>query len=183
MSLKHAILVLLETEPSSGYDLLKQFKQSLGYFWNASHQQVYQQLKQMTLDDWIEFSVESQPDKPDRKVYRMTDRGRQALLDWLAQPVKPNRINDALLVKLYAGHLTEPDALLAELERHRSLHQHTLDKLKAIETQFQQLSPERKQTMRLPYLTLRRGLLGEEAWLTWADEVHQELVGGPQPRS
>ena len=29
----------------------------------------------------------------------------------------------------------------------------------------------RRQGWRLPYLTLRRGILGEQAWLAWADEV------------
>ena len=41
MSLKHAILTLLESQPGSGYDLVKRFKDGLGYFWNAKHQQVY----------------------------------------------------------------------------------------------------------------------------------------------
>ena len=48
MSLKHAILILLETEPGSGYDLVKRFKAGLGYFWNAKHQQVYQELKKLS---------------------------------------------------------------------------------------------------------------------------------------
>ena len=69
MSLKHAILVLLETEPSSGYELVKHFKQSLGYFWNAKHQQVYQQLKKLTESKQVTFQEQSQIDKPDKKIY------------------------------------------------------------------------------------------------------------------
>ncbi|MBP8236831.1 MAG: hypothetical protein KAX63_03840 [Pseudomonas sp.] len=29
--------------------------------------------------------------------------------------------------------------------------------------------------LRLPYLTLRRGILGEQSWLAWADEVEHVL--------
>lgn len=175
MSLKHAILVLLETEPASGYDLYKQFKQSLGYFWNASHQQVYQQLKRMTEDGWLKYSAESQSDKPDRKVYRMTDKGRKALISWISTPVKPNKINDALLVKLYGGDQVPPEALIEELERHTAIHRHTLDKLLAIQSQYEHLPDDQRPAWELPFLTLRRGILGEEAWLVWAAETHQAL--------
>lgn len=176
MSLKHAILVLLETEPSSGYDLVKQFKESLGYFWNASHQQVYQQLKRMTEVGWLEFEHEPQADKPDRKVYRVTPEGRAALKKWLAEPAKPNKINDALLVKLFAGTSTEMPVLIEEIRRHYGIHRHTLDKLRAIEARYQAMPADQQALWRLPYLTLRRGILGEEAWLNWADETLAELT-------
>ena len=57
MSLKHAILILLETEPGSGYDLVKRFKAGLGYFWNAKHQQVYQELKKLSEAGWLAFAT------------------------------------------------------------------------------------------------------------------------------
>ena len=82
MSLKHAILVLLETEPGSGYDLLKRFREHMGYFWNASHQQIYQQLKWMHEAGWLVVSTEPQQGKPDRKVYELTPQGHEALLAW-----------------------------------------------------------------------------------------------------
>ncbi len=171
MSLKHAILVLLETEPSSGYDLLKQFNNSLGYFWNAKHQQIYQQLKLLSAENLIEYKLEEQHGKPDRKVYKITKSGVAELSSWLNNSVKPNKINDALLVKIYGGHLTDADNLLAELENHLHLHQKVLLQLKQIEQKYLNLTEELKEKYKLPYITLRRGILGEEAWLTWADEA------------
>lgn len=175
MSLKHAILVLLETEPSSGYDLMKHFKRSLGYFWNAKHQQVYQQLKRLHEEGLIDYTLEPQAGKPDKKIYAINEHGIEALKDWLASPVKPNKINDALLVKLYGGHLTTDQNLLDELDRHIETNQRTLEELLAIEQQFLAL-PENKQAhYRLPYLTLRRGIIGEQAWLTWAEEAKKAI--------
>jgi PadR family transcriptional regulator AphA len=173
MSLKHAILVMLEKEPGSGYDLLRQFKQSLGYFWNASHQQIYQQLKSLNSDSLISASVECQNGKPDKKVYSITDKGRETLAEWIAQPVKPNRINDALLVKIWGGHLTSSENLMKELEKHIEIHQHTLDKLESIEQQYLSLDQGKQAYYKLPYVTLRRGILGERAWLEWANETKQ----------
>ena len=175
MSLKHAILILLETEPGSGYDLFKRFKDGLGYFWNAKHQQVYLELKKLTESGWLEFEAHSQDSKPDKKVYRLTTTGHSELQRWLSEPVQPNKLNDALLVKLFGGELTSEDNLRAEMSRHVAVHRQTLDSLQAIERDYLALPPAQRQSWRLPYLTLRRGILGEQAWLAWADEVALEL--------
>ncbi len=175
MSLKHAILVLLETEPSSGYDLVKHFKSRLGYFWNAKHQQVYLQLKKLTEDEWITFKAHSQSNKPDKKVYEITELGRKGLGDWISQPVKPNKINDALLVKLYGGHLTSKDNILAELAAHKKSHESVLENLLNIENNYLELNKDKQAHYLLPYMTLRRGIIGEKAWLEWADEVEKTL--------
>ena len=175
MSLKHAILVLLETEPSSGYDLLQHFKQSLGYFWNAKHQQIYQQLKKLLDEKLIEFTTERQEGRPDKKIYRITAKGTLDLKEWIAAPVKPNKVNDALLVKFYGGHLTSQQNLQDELTRHHATHSNTLTQLLAIEDTYLQLPEAKQQQYKLPYLTLRRGILGEKAWLAWAEEVKKTI--------
>lgn len=175
MSLKHALLIMLEAEPGSGYDLVKRFKGQIGYFWNATHQQVYHSLKKLSEAGWVEFEVHGQSDKPDRKVYKITPAGHDALVEWLEAPVKPNKVNDALLVKLYGGFHVDTACLQDELARHVAIHQRTLQKLLAIESQFQSLPMDKQNKYRLPYLTLRRGILGEQAWLAWAAEVAQSL--------
>ncbi|HLD66407.1 MAG TPA: PadR family transcriptional regulator [Pseudomonas sp.] len=175
MSLKHAILILLETEPGSGYDLVKRFKAGLGYFWNAKHQQVYLELKKLSEAGWLAFAEEAQETRPDKKVYRLTAEGHAELLRWLSEPVQPNRINDALLVKLFGGELTGADNLRDEMARHVAVHRQTLDSLLSLECEYLAWPDEQRRGWRLPYLTLRRGILGEQAWLAWADEVAQEL--------
>ena len=85
MSLKHAILILLESEPGSGYDLVKRFKAGLGYFWNAKHQQVYLELKKLSEAGWLDCQAQAQETRPDKKVYRLTPSGHAELLRWLEQ--------------------------------------------------------------------------------------------------
>lgn len=176
MSLKHAIMVLLETEAGSGYDLLKRFKQRLGFFWQASHQQIYQQLKVMHQAGLIDYSVDNQQGKPDRKIYVMTEAGHKELISWLNQACKPQKINDSLLVKLYGGHLLDSAVLLEEIQAHREQHNKALAIMLEIEQQYQTLSDLERSKLALPFLTLRRGILGEKAWLAWADEVEMFLM-------
>ncbi|GAA6151882.1 PadR family transcriptional regulator [Pseudoteredinibacter isoporae] len=177
MSLKHAILTLLETEESSGYDLLKQFQSRLGYFWNASHQQIYAQLKTMHADGLIDFHIEAQDNKPDKKIYTLTNAGRDALSDWVRHPLKLGKVNDALLVKLYAGHLADQSQLLEEMKDYRDNHQRMLNTFRAIEDEYRSSTKKEQENLALPYLTLRRGIIGEQACLDWADEVIRFLKG------
>lgn len=175
MSLKHAILTLLETEEGSGYDLLKRFKQRLGFFWNASHQQIYLQLKKMHEAGLIDYEREAQKGKPDRKVYRVTQLGKETLLEWMEGHVKVDKVNDALLVKLYAGHLVEPSLLKSEIEHHKTIHTRMLNTFLALEKDYLALNDSEKTPYTLPFLTLRKGILGERAWLAWAKEVEAYL--------
>lgn len=177
MSLKHSLLVMLSDAPATGYDLSQQFKGGIGFFWNASHQQVYQQLAQMTKDGWVSFETQPQPDRPDRKVYAITEAGQKALGNWLSTPVPPSKSKDALLIKLFAGDKLVPiNTLREELYRHRAIHQKSLDKLLTIAAEYSAKSPSEQHALRLPYLTLRRGITGEQAWLAWADEALQILT-------
>ena len=175
MSLRFAILTLLESDPGSGYDLMRHFKAGIGHFWNASHQQVYQELGKLHTEGLVEFEVEHQSERPDRKVYRLTGPGQSALAEWRLQPVRPPKVNDALLVKVYGGLNVPPAQLLAELEEHAVLHRERLEEYRASEARFLAMTPEERVPYRLPYLTLRRGILYEQDWLRWLDEARVEL--------
>jgi len=176
VSLKHSILVLLDRSPGSGYDLVQSFRQGIGNFWNASHQQVYRELAKLLKEKLVDCEIKKQSDKPDRKVYRLTAGGRKALRQWMAAPAKPPRVNDALLIKVFGGAHAGAGELLAELERHRGFHEKKLAKYHEMEQQFQTLPQAAQGPYLLPYLTLRRGILNEEGWLQWEQEVRTALT-------
>ncbi|MEN9435698.1 MAG: hypothetical protein RIR09_353, partial [Pseudomonadota bacterium] len=47
MSLAHAVLTSLIEKSSSGFELARRFDKSIGYFWHATHQQIYRELARM----------------------------------------------------------------------------------------------------------------------------------------
>ena len=53
MSLPHAVLTSLLEKSTSGYDLARRFDKSIGYFWHATHQQIYRELARMEGAGWI----------------------------------------------------------------------------------------------------------------------------------
>mgnify|MGYP006161823219 CR=1 FL=1 len=56
MALEHALLVALREQPASGLDLARRFEKSIGFFWHATHQQIYRVLGRMERDGWIVIS-------------------------------------------------------------------------------------------------------------------------------
>jgi PadR family transcriptional regulator AphA len=176
MSLKHAILVLLERKPGSGYDLAQRFKGGIGHFWSASHQQIYHELKKLSDQMLVEFEVQLQSERPDKKHYRITAAGRSALKDWLLEPTKPERLNSALLVKIYAANLADPAALVAELERNLAEHRKRLEEYISLEQSYLGKGSRMGRKQSQMYLTLRCGIRYEWNWIEVLSEAKALLA-------
>jgi len=175
MTLIHALLSALVRKPCSGYDLAKQFDNSLegsvGFFWDASHQQIYRELTRMESQGWLQAETIHQENRPNKKIYSVTATGRQALKDWICKPSDMSPIKDDLLVKLYAGYIVPREAIVQELSQHRDQHQHRLNLYRQIRQQYFSEPHELPDSAQFGYLTLLCGIRYEEGWLTWCDEV------------
>lgn len=86
MSIKHAILGLLAEAPGHGYDLRAAFETQLAPQSRLNYGQVYTTLERLQRDGLVANEVVSQTERPDKKVYSVTDRGRGELAEWLTQP-------------------------------------------------------------------------------------------------
>ncbi|HSM82634.1 MAG TPA: PadR family transcriptional regulator [Nodosilinea sp.] len=179
MALSHALLSALTDRPCSGYDLAKQFDGSVGFFWHASHQQIYRELTKLEGQGLVTAAAVAQAGKPDKKIYRVTEAGRAHLRDWIAQPTKCTPTKDDLLVKLFVGHLVPPATVQATLRHERAQHEATLAAYREIESQYflscEALSP----AARFQYITLRNGIHYETSWLAWCDETLDLLSQPP----
>ncbi|KAA9108348.1 PadR family transcriptional regulator [Microbacterium rhizomatis] len=94
MSLRYALLALLRVGPLSGYDLQKQFAQSVGHVWHAPDSQIYPELRKMELDGLIEGEEQTRGVRGVRRVYHVTDAGEQAYLAWMEAPLDYQRVRD-----------------------------------------------------------------------------------------
>lgn len=175
MSLKMAVLGLLDVEPGSGYALLQRFRNSLGFFWQTTHQQLYKELHALHEDGLVECEEVAQAGKPDKKIYSLTEAGGAELDRLLAQAAGPTKVKDPLLVKLFAGRRLSGKELQAELEAHQREHEQTLATYRMLQETIAALPARRRTRYRHPELTLRLGIRFEEAWLAWCEEVQAEL--------
>lgn len=176
MSLRSVIAAVLTQSAMTGYEITKEFDLVLGYFWKATHQQVYRELGRMTEAGFVRFTVVEQDGRPDKKVYELTDAGRQMFDAWLNETTPPRRVSDPLLVKFFAGEYAGRDTLLRQLGEARAQHKKTLAMYRAIEAEHY---PEPLEAMptwkRLMYMTLRHGIIREESWLEWAAEAERAV--------
>ena len=171
MSLSHAILVSLCDSSSSGYDLAKQFDGSVGFFWKATHQQIYRELRKLEELGWIKAEEIAQEGRPDKKVFSITDLGKQSLQEWIAQPTEMSPCKEEILVKLFAGYLVPKETMIQALERQRQQHSQRLVTYQDIQAKYFQDISNCPVTKKYQYLTLRRGLRFEEDWIAWCDEA------------
>ena len=117
MSLPHAVLTSLLEKSTSGYDLARRFDKSIGYFWHATHQQIYRELARMEGAGWIDGFVPPDAGKTRKKHYRVLPAGRAELVRWASEPTAPVDLRDGFTVKRQAKDRTtqNTDELLDNL--------------------------------------------------------------------
>jgi DNA-binding PadR family transcriptional regulator len=170
MALEHALLVALREQPASGLDLAKRFDRSIGFFWRATHQQIYRVLARMDADGWVVARTVGQAGRPDKKVYEVTAAGAEVLRRWLAAPTEVEPLRSELAVKLRGASFGDPGAVAevarAGLADHRTRLAH-YRRLMARDYPC----PEDLTGLQLDqYLVLRGGILMEETWIAWLTE-------------
>ncbi|AJC61068.1 PadR family transcriptional regulator [Streptomyces sp. 769] len=174
MALDHAILVSLLEKPGSGYELSRRFERSIGYFWTATHQQIYRVLKRMEHDGWIDVRDVPQQGRPDKKEYSVATPGRAALSEWLHEPVEPESVRHDLAVKIRGAAFDDPTALIREVERHRQAHADRLVHYLAGE-QRDFTDPGADAPLdagqELQHVVLRGGIAYERMTIAWLDDV------------
>ncbi|WP_396668174.1 PadR family transcriptional regulator [Microbacterium sp. R86528] len=119
MKFENVLLGLLGTKPFTGYELMKwldtegQFVRS-----NTHHSQIYRELGKMVRHGLIEFEVDPRPGRPDAKVYRITEIGREALLEWARSPYLPtSRFQDPDFVARFMFTVAlDLDAAIAQID-------------------------------------------------------------------
>lgn len=172
MSLEYAILVSLRERAGSGYELARRFDKSIGYFWAASHQQIYRSLKRMVELGWVDCDEVAQQKRPNKKVYRVSEPGAQELARWISEPAATR--ND-LTVKLRGASFGDAAQVRDEFARQRDLHVQRLSLYREIERRDFPDGAQQKGQALHQHLVLRGGIRTEQALLEWCEEAIRAL--------
>ncbi|MFJ3792553.1 PadR family transcriptional regulator [Kitasatospora sp. NPDC090091] len=178
MSLPHAILTALLEKPSSGLELTRRFDKSIGFFWSASHQQIYRELGRLETSGLIRALPQTGPVRGQKKEYEVLPAGRAELERWTAGGDEPRAMREPLLLRLRAAAVVGTAGLDAELSRHLALHRAQLADYEEIERR--DFPPERADTEnRLQHAVLRAGIGLEAFWVQWLAETLDTLPPAP----
>lgn len=178
MSLKAAILGFVALEPASGYTLKQLFDGSVRSFWTATQSQIYRELHALERQRLVAVKAVPRDGKPDRKVYSLTPKGREALAQWLVEAPEPLVLRHPLLLKfVFAADLPARD-LNALLQRYG-------DGVAATRAEYAARLHEPKifslarsdRERRLWRLAIEHGLAWCDMELEWLAGARRELAG------
>jgi DNA-binding PadR family transcriptional regulator len=123
MSVRMGLLTLLAERPSHGYQLKAGFEARTGGVWSLNVGQVYTTLERLRVDGLIEpMEVEvGDGDGRDRRPWRITRAGKEALDAWLGEPaVEPVPAREDFLVKVLLAFGGSPAEAIAIIDRQRT---------------------------------------------------------------
>lgn len=170
MSLAHVLLTSLIEKPSTGFELARRFDRSMGFFWNATHQQIYRELNAMQKKGWIS-TLEDQADTGRKKTYQVEQLGRIELTDWLVKQGQPAQLREELMVRLRVEAQFGGNTVLPELQRHLELHRDNLKLYQQIFAKdFAHADPQDR-TLFIHKMILQLGIDLERGWIDWLEQL------------
>ncbi|WP_442954393.1 PadR family transcriptional regulator [Paenibacillus sp. MMS18-CY102] len=179
-TLAYGLLSLLTNEIYSGYDLTQRIQP----FWPAKHSQIYPLLSCMEQEGYVRYELIEQKDKPDKKMYAITDAGKEKLREWLAVPPAEPALRDELLFKAFClGSIVSPQEGRQLFEDRAAYCRSKLDYLDQKKMAIQQSAdwPSTAPVLNSPmfgiYILLDKGYRRFKAELEWCESVLEMLEG------
>jgi DNA-binding PadR family transcriptional regulator len=160
------------------YDLKRFVSRSIGFFWPFPHSQLY--AEPARLAELGLLAEEREQEGRRRRTYAITDAGREALEEWLRQPVvEQPQMRDTGLLKLFFGAALDRDEVVALARAQERSHRERLAVYEALDSSI----PDDEAIF--PRATLRMGLLCERAFVEfWSGIAADPPVSrSAQPRS
>ncbi|MFO8036575.1 MAG: PadR family transcriptional regulator [Anaerolineales bacterium] len=106
--IRYLALGLLMDEPGHGYHLDQKLEDDFRMIWRAGQTKLYVTLSGLEEDGLLRSEMEPQENRPDRKIYHLTDQGRKKFLSWVEKPVRSMRaVRVELIAKLRFYYLLD----------------------------------------------------------------------------
>ncbi len=181
-TLGYAILSLLSREELSGYDLMGRMRERVGFFWSARHSQIYPELAQLEEEGFVTHRLVEQRERPDKKVYEITEYGLAALKEWVIEPPSVRATRDEMTLKAYSIWLADPEEAITLFREQEQKHQEQLQRYREIEAWMKEewgADLERIDSHHFAsYAALRRGIGYESEYAEWCRWVSDSLERG-----
>jgi PadR family transcriptional regulator, regulatory protein AphA len=171
--LRYALLGILNYSPMNGYELKQFMDNSTSHFWHAKLSQIYTTLKTLEEEGLLVSTIEAQQERPDKRIYTITDAGRGALRAWLEQPlteIEPAK--DTLMLKLFFSAQVSKETILTQLRLQRALYAQVAEQFGALaEITQMPRSPELAKDALLWEATRSLGERLIVVYLGWLDDT------------
>ena len=127
-----AVLGLIALGPRSGYDIKRIVDRTIRHFWAASYGQIYPELARLEDVGWI-AGADAPRGGRSRRVFTITQKGRQALRDWLQGRDTRIELRDESLLRLFFADAGPDELGLGLLQARRQGYEQMLAQLRALD--------------------------------------------------
>lgn len=159
---------IAELGPSTPYDLKRMVSKSVAYFWHFPHSQLYVEPERLAGLGLLSEHQEQHGRR--RRLFTITEAGREALQQWLEGPTsEQTEVRDLGLLKLYFAGLTGPERIRRLAEEQVAVHRERLAEYEAVAAGL-----ARYERLRPHQVPIRMGFLHEQAWITFWESVIED---------
>lgn len=124
MNIRTVCLAILYCGDATGYEIKKlSVEGKYSYFVDASFGSIYPGLAKLQADGMVTVREEAQVGKPSRKIYSITDKGREALVEYLSESPQPDVFKSEFLLVALFSNLVGPDKIRSAIDQ-RLVHLH-----------------------------------------------------------
>ncbi|WP_122819064.1 PadR family transcriptional regulator [Nocardioides pantholopis] len=186
MSVKHALLALLEQGPMYGYQLRAEFEQRTGSTWPLNVGQVYTTLTRLERDGLV---AAAGADEGGHVHYALTETGREQARSWFTTPVSRSQPpRDELAIKLALAVTVPGVDVAAVIQQQRVATMGALQDYTRLKRQVPATDPLAPSDLAWS-LVLDSLVFAAEAEIRWLDHTEARLrraaldrpAGTPEP--
>jgi len=168
MAVKFIFLALLTQKPMYGYEIKESFEQMVSNHWQLNFGQVYTTLSRLERDKFVYMEEIQQSERPDKKVYYITEAGKEYLNKWLEENKKWNMYFDDIAFKVALFDIISKEQAIKILSAYR------IYVLKLIRSLID-FREKRKDVNLYQELVIERNLIKAEGEIKWIDLCMEKL--------
>ena len=166
----YVILGLLAERPLSGYQMKKIIDIRFQFFWSESFGQIFPALKSLASEGLVEEYPQEASGGHAAKTYQITPAGKEALVEWISQPVEKESLRLEILLKTYFSGYAAPDVMLAHLATFEQSHAQQLHILGLFQEELLRI-PDEEENHGDILRVIDFGLKANRAYLDWCRET------------
>ena len=175
MLLKFSILGLLNFNDKTGYDITKILNSHDKIFKTTQPSQVYRDLNELQKKGYVMHSVVNQSDRPDKKVFSITDDGKKAFFAWLRKYPKNRTMNDPFVVYLFFRASRNLEDAIETLKKYKQEQLDNLEDMKNDKCGTSENDNKFRDGLEFWKLCILKSEYTCEANIRWADEAIEFL--------
>ncbi len=133
-TIEYVLLGMLYQNPAHGYDIYKKIHdmESLSLIWQVKRSKLYYLLEKLEKQKLLEATYIPVENRPDRKQYRLTEKGQNAFLAWIETPVEVARhVRLLILARLHFALQIGQEIALNLIKKQRAQCQTWIESMQA----------------------------------------------------